>query len=108
MEGKKRVVPGEICTVSPERGKHSHKLKAVLNVQKSAEAIVPGTGRAESTRAKVLGERRTTWEKQNTLATMATRKGIARNAKSMRERIALFRRIKRKWMAESRTCLNRS
>ena len=38
MEGKKRVVPGEICTVCPERD--NHHWKVVLSVQKSAEAIV--------------------------------------------------------------------
>ena len=38
MEGKKRVVPGEVCTVCPERGNHCYE--AVLSVQKSAEAIV--------------------------------------------------------------------
>lgn len=39
MEGKKRVVPGEVCTECAERRNHGRK--AVLNVQKSAEAIVP-------------------------------------------------------------------
>jgi len=53
MERKKRVVPGEICTQRPEKGKRDHRKKIALNVQKSAEAKVPGTGRAESTRAKV-------------------------------------------------------
>lgn len=47
MEGKKRVVPGEICMESLEKGNHSRK--AVLSMQKSAEAVVPETGRAEST-----------------------------------------------------------
>ena len=41
MEGKKRVVPGEICAERAERCNHSHIRKAVLNAQKSAEAIVP-------------------------------------------------------------------
>ena len=39
MERKKRVVPGEICTKRPEEGKRDHRMKIVLNVQKSAEAI---------------------------------------------------------------------
>ena len=60
MERKKRVVPGEICTERPEKGKRDHRKKIALNVQKSAEAILPETGRAESTSAKVPRERRTT------------------------------------------------
>ena len=36
MERKKRVVPREVCAVRLERGNH----KAMLNAQKSAEAIV--------------------------------------------------------------------
>ena len=51
MEGKKRVVPGEVCAERAERRNHGHKEKAVLNAQKSAEAIVPWgkkiKGRAE-------------------------------------------------------------
>lgn len=39
MERKKRVVPGEVCAECAERRNHSRK--AVLNTQKSAEAIVP-------------------------------------------------------------------
>ena len=42
MEEKKRVVPGEICMGRPERGNRDHIRKAALNMQKSAEAIVPG------------------------------------------------------------------
>jgi len=38
MEEKKRVVPGEVCTERSERGNHVRE--GVLNVQKSAEAIV--------------------------------------------------------------------
>ena len=38
MEGKKRVVPGEICAERSERSKH--RRKTVLNAQKSAEAII--------------------------------------------------------------------
>jgi len=40
MEGKKRVVPGEVCTECSERNNRDRK--ATLNVQKSAEAIVAG------------------------------------------------------------------
>ena len=51
MEGKKGVVPGEICAERAERRNHSQIRKAVLNAQKSAEAIVPwekkNKGRAE-------------------------------------------------------------
>ena len=48
MEGKKRVVPGEVCVERAERRNPSHKWKAMLNAQKSAEAIVPkNKGRAE-------------------------------------------------------------
>ena len=59
MEGKKRVVPGETCTASPERGNRGHIRKAALNVQESAEAVVPAMGRAEIMQAGVAGERRT-------------------------------------------------
>ena len=38
MEGKKRVVPGEICAERSERGNHYHEM--MLSAQKSAEAIV--------------------------------------------------------------------
>ena len=38
MERKKRVVPGEVCTICPERDNHCRKI--MLNVQKSAEVIV--------------------------------------------------------------------
>ena len=44
MEEKKRVAPGEICMACAERRNHSRK--AVLNAQKSAEAIVPPGGKA--------------------------------------------------------------
>ena len=47
MEGKKREVPGEACTERLERGNRGHIGKATLNVQESAEAIVPVMGRAE-------------------------------------------------------------
>ena len=44
MEGKKRVVPGEICMERSERSNRGYKKKrkAALSMQKSAEAIVPG------------------------------------------------------------------
>ncbi|MBR6862095.1 MAG: hypothetical protein IKM73_12315 [Acidaminococcaceae bacterium] len=42
MEGKRRVVPGEICMERSERSNRGHTRKAALSMQKSAEAIVPG------------------------------------------------------------------
>ena len=59
MEGKKRVVPGEICAERSERS-NCHR-KVALSAQKSAEAIVPEKGRAEPTQAGVTGERRMAW-----------------------------------------------
>lgn len=59
MEGKKREVPGEVCAKCAERRNHGRK--AVLNAQKSAEAIVPWEGlkgRAESIQAGVTEGRR--------------------------------------------------
>ena len=47
MGRKKRVVPGEVCTLCSERGKHHRKV--MMNVQKSAEAIVVAGRRAELT-----------------------------------------------------------
>ena len=38
MEGKKCVVPGEVCRECFERGNHHRKV--MLNLQKSAEDIV--------------------------------------------------------------------
>ena len=38
MEGKKRVVPREVCMERPEKGNRYREV--TLNVQKSAEAIV--------------------------------------------------------------------
>jgi len=38
MEGKKRVVPGEICAKRSEKSNHHYEV--MLNAQKSAEAIV--------------------------------------------------------------------
>ena len=46
MERKKRVVPGEVCTVRPERDNHDREI--ILNVQKSAEVIVAERRRTES------------------------------------------------------------
>ena len=46
MEGKKRVVPGEVCAERFERGKRSRKV--ALNAQKSAEVIVAERRRTES------------------------------------------------------------
>ena len=46
MEGKKRVVPREICAERSEKSNRHHEV--MLSAQKSAEAIVPGRGRAES------------------------------------------------------------
>ena len=40
--GRNVVVPGEICMGRPERGNRGYTRKAALNMQKSAEAIVPG------------------------------------------------------------------
>ena len=62
MEGKKRVVPGEVCAERAERRNRS--CKAALNAQKSAEAIVPWEGgkklkgRAEPIQAGVIEGRR--------------------------------------------------
>ena len=36
------MVPGEICMGRSERSNRGHTKKAALNMQKSAEAIVPG------------------------------------------------------------------
>ncbi len=46
MERKKRVVPGEVCTIRPERDNHYREI--ILNVQKSAEVIVAERRRTES------------------------------------------------------------
>jgi hypothetical protein len=55
------MVPGEVCAECAERRNHSRK--AVLNTQKSAEAIVPWgkkfKGRAEPIHAGVTEGRRT-------------------------------------------------
>ena len=69
MEGKKRVVPGEICAERSERSNRHHEM--ALSAQKSAEAIVPEKGRAES--VGVL----------NTTEKVAAHKEIVRNTKGM-------------------------
>ena len=46
MERKKRVVPGEVCTICPERDNHHREI--MLNVQKSADVIVAERRRTES------------------------------------------------------------
>ena len=47
MEEKKRVIPGEVCAACLKKDNHCRE--AVLNAQKSAEAIVAEMRRAEST-----------------------------------------------------------
>ena len=56
MERKKRVVPGEVCTICPERDNHHREI--MLNVQKSAEVIVAERRRTESIGAKNIGCRK--------------------------------------------------
>ena len=46
MEGKKRVVPGEVCVECSER-RNRHR-EVALDMQKSAEVIVPERERTES------------------------------------------------------------
>ena len=46
MEGKKRVVPGEVCAVRSE--KSNRHCKVTLNAQKSAEVVVVERRRTES------------------------------------------------------------
>ena len=41
------LLPGEVCVERLKRGNHGHTLKAVLNAQKAAEAIVPGENTRE-------------------------------------------------------------
>ena len=72
MEGKKRVVPGEICAECSERSNHHHEM--MLSAQKSAEAIV-----AERRRAESIGVFSTT-EKGGMLA---AHREIVRNTKGM-------------------------
>ena len=42
------MVPGEVC--AKRAGRRNHSCKAVLNAQKSAEAIVPGEKRKKNFR----------------------------------------------------------
>jgi hypothetical protein len=81
MEGKKCVVPREVCAECPERGNHHHEV--MLNAQKSAEAIVPEKGRAES--VGVFSTTRkggmSTWVQKT--RKKAAHKEIARNVKGM-------------------------
>ena len=82
MEGKKRVVPGEICAECSERS-NCHR-KVTLSAQKSAEAIVAKRRRAESIGVLITtgkGGMRT-WM-QKTPAMMAAHKEIVRNTKGM-------------------------
>ena len=80
MERKKRVVPGEVCTICPERDNHHREI--MLNVQKSAEVIVAERRRTESIGAlKYNRERRKELWVQKTMT--AARKEIARNVKGM-------------------------
>ena len=46
MVGKKRVVPGEVCVECSERSIRHREV--ALNMQKSAEVIVPERERTES------------------------------------------------------------
>ncbi len=75
------MVPGEVCAERPERG--NHRQEAVLNVQKSAEAIVAERQRAEST--GVLSTTRKggmgTWVQKT--RKKAAYKEIVRNTKGM-------------------------
>ena len=83
MEGKKRVVPREVCAECSERSNHCREV--MLSAQKSAEAIV-----AESffqRRAESIGVFSTTgkggmgrWVQKTE---KAAHKEIARNAKGM-------------------------
>ena len=82
MEGKKRVVPGEICMISSERSNRHRKV--ALNVQKSAEAIVAERRRAESIGVLSRPEKggMGAWM-QKTSATVAAHREIVRNTKGM-------------------------
>ena len=82
MEGKKRVVPGEICADRSE--KSNHHCEMMLNAQKSAEAIVVERRRAESVGVLSTTEKggMRVWM-QKTSAMMAAHKEIVRNTKDM-------------------------
>ena len=82
MEGKKRVVPGEICAERSERSNRHHEM--ALSAQKSAEAIVAGRQRAKSVGVFSTTEKggmRTWMQKTSTM--MAANKEIVRNTKGM-------------------------
>ena len=59
MEGKKRVVPREVCTECPERGNHYREV--MLNVQKSAEVIVA----VFSVKDRINRSLKYDWERRN-------------------------------------------
>jgi len=82
MERRRRVVPGEVCMWALKRINTAQGNEAVLNVQKSAEAIVAGRQRAESTRSPENDweRRRTEWMQKTETA---ARKRIVRNTKDM-------------------------
>ena len=82
MEGKKRVVPREICAERSEKSNHHHEM--MLSAQKSAEAIVAEKRRAESIGVFSTTEKggMRTWM-QKTSAMMAAHKEIVRNTKGM-------------------------
>ena len=82
MEGKKRVVPGEICADRSERSNHHREM--MLNAQKSAEAIVAERRRAESIEVFSMTEKggMRTWM-QKTSEMVAAHKEIVRNTKGM-------------------------
>ena len=59
MEGKKRVVPREVCTKCSERGNHYREV--MLNVQKSAEVIVA----VFSVKDRINRSLKYDWERRN-------------------------------------------
>lgn len=60
MEEKKRVIPGEICIESSEKGNRGYIRKTALRVDHSTRE----PGRAEPMEANVTDERKTTWREQ--------------------------------------------
>ena len=71
MERKKRVVPGEVCTICPERDNHHREI--MLNVQKSAEVIV-----AERRRTGSIGVLSTTGKGGKNIGCRKQRKLLAK------------------------------
>ena len=59
MEGKKRVVPREVCTECSERGNHYREV--MLNVQKSAEVILA----VFSVKDRINRSLKYDWERRN-------------------------------------------